>query len=138
MADYQTVAGPAKVPYNGTIKIATGIPAYATIDPTQDDETHIATTAYVKGAYNDVIVAINRVQRDADNAQLYIDYDGDMSDVEPADQYILTSLDGLASDSTRLVTGGAVKTALEAKRVEIWTTWDDDTAKQQVAFVNAQ
>ena len=32
----------------------------------------------------------------------------------------------------------SVQTALNNKRVEIYTTWDDDTAKQQVAFVNAQ
>ncbi len=30
-----------------------------------------------------------------------------------------------------------VQTALNNKRVEIYTIWDDDTAKQQVAFVNA-
>ena len=62
MADNPVVSvGPAAVPSNGTAVIATANPPYQTLTPTNDDKSHIASTAYVKGAYNDSIAAVNKV-----------------------------------------------------------------------------
>ncbi len=61
---------PAAVGANGTVKkAATGGP-YVTNEPTAADQTHIATTAYVKGAYNDAIAAVNKVD-DSKQDKLY-------------------------------------------------------------------
>ena len=56
--------GPAAVPANGTPVVATANAPYVTQTPTAADATHIASTAYVKGAYNDAIAAVNKVDAD--------------------------------------------------------------------------
>ena len=61
LADPVVSVGPAAVPSNGTAVIATANPPYQTLTPTNDDKSHIASTAYVKGAYNDSIAAVNKV-----------------------------------------------------------------------------
>ena len=55
---------PAAVGENGTVKKAATVGPYVTNEPTAADQTHIATTAYVKGAYNDAIAAVNKVDAD--------------------------------------------------------------------------
>ena len=66
---------------NTTIEIDTPVPAdeeamvagnigpYQTAEIGEHDGEHIASTAYVKGAYNDAIAAINRIVLDTDTLQ---------------------------------------------------------------------
>jgi len=61
--------GPAAVPANGTAVVATANAPYVTQTPTAADATHIASTAYVKGAYNDAIAAVNKVANTVDGKQ---------------------------------------------------------------------
>ena len=53
--------GPAAVPANGTPVVATASGPYQTAEIGNNDGEHIASTAYVKGAYNDTIAAVNKV-----------------------------------------------------------------------------
>ena len=57
--DPVVAVGPAHASSNPVV--ATANAPYVTVTPTQADESHIATTAYVKGAYNDAIAAVNNV-----------------------------------------------------------------------------
>lgn len=58
MADPQV--GPAEYSGNNPV-VATGDAPYATAEITNDDKTNIASTAYVKDAYNDTIAAVNKI-----------------------------------------------------------------------------
>ena len=60
--DPVVAVGPAHASSNPVV--ATANAPYVTVTPTQADESHIATTAYVKGAYNDAIAAVNKVDSD--------------------------------------------------------------------------
>ena len=189
-ADPAVSVGPAAVPSNGTAVVATANPPYQTLTPTNDDKQHIASTAYVKGAYNDSIAAVNKV---ADMVEDLTDYvTGDFNDLVADKQNKLTSMTGneistdvlsgadyhdlgqnlanlqddeefeafyddianyigedlddvlISAGTTMYLIRGAAGTAesnanneLNRKRVEIYTTWDNDNAKKQVAFVNA-
>ena len=117
---------------------------YGRIDVDTADQDHIATTAYVKGAYNSAIAAVNKVADDR-QPKLY----GDMNsgtiyisdEVRTAEDIIdrlnLTGED-IAPEQDMLITSGAVLVGIKSQRAEVWTTWDDDTAKTEVAFVTAQ
>ena len=142
MADYtySDVNSPTPVANNGTAVVGPSGP-YVTVTIQDDDDGHIASTAYVKGAYNDTIAAINRQSRVLSNKQGRFIVDNP-EDPDVA-QDILTDLDDVLSPN-ELVTGMAVKNAVNAvdtkidnKRVEVYTTWEDDSEKTQVAFVNA-
>ncbi len=124
------------------------IPLYSTTSPSAGDESHIATTAYVKGAFNDTIAIINRLT--AGVSHIYEEvrgkqsemglYDSEEEDVvEFIETGVRTSLDEVTT-ANQLVNGMAVKNALNAKRVRIYTTWDDDTAAATtlVPFETAQ
>ena len=182
--------GPAAVPANGTPVVATANAPYVTQTPTAADATHIASTAYVKGAYNDAIAAVNKVDADKqdklvsfgnNNAMYNKVFGGNLTGF--GDPLLNNGDDGYAAmkddiarqlsdnktgnpDETLISTGAVfnivrdvgqyldgkidyeidtvqssvsgVQTALNNKRVEIYTTWENDNAKQQVAFVNAQ
>ena len=246
LADPVVSVGPAAVPSNGTAVVATANPPYQTLTPTNDDKSHIASTAYVKGAYNDSIAAVNKVADTVSDLSdtvvslsdhVHFDVEGEINDLEDTkqdklynhltDEYIGTNVVGsndeaisaiiqtqgnmdysmavqvmlpsleqelgidygdslitaeaaikLATISneykqqklntivnntsqeidttvaqtintttpsaTTLVSEAAVAsainsqtTALNNKCVEIYTTWDNDNAKKQVAFVTA-
>jgi hypothetical protein len=100
--------GPA-ADFSDSEVLATEDAPYVLADINSEDGTHIASTAYVKGAYNDTIAAINKVN-DSLQSRAY---------------EIEQSVAQLGND-------------FERKRVEIYTTWENDNAKQQVAFVNTQ
>ena len=251
---YNNTNTPAAVANNGTVTMATASGPYMTATIGDDDDEHIASTAYVKGAYNDSIAAVNKVKNELTsvNNQVSIlnntignkqdqlvtlsetngeqpifplvfsknDIDGDSfqntvingsnfihygllheseRDVvddaissyleskysnSDTDQYLLTTgaaleliyqtekditdemflnLDtkqlqmttrinnqsqnisstvsqtiGQTPSATSLVSEAGVANYVNNKRVEIYTTWDDDTAKTEVAFVTAQ
>ncbi len=56
-----TTQTPAAVGANGTVNRAATSGPYQTATIGEHDDEHIATTAYVKGAYNDAIAAVNKV-----------------------------------------------------------------------------
>ena len=123
---------------------------YGRIDIDTTDREHVASTAYVKGAYNSAIAAVNKLNTNLNNiiryqiepkSELRITDENDND--TPIENYVETSLDNVTEDN-QLVNGMAIKTAVNAldtkidnKRVEIYTTWDNDNAKTEVAFVNA-
>ena len=141
---YTNVQTPAQVPDNGTVKQAPRERAYQTSEPTVADQTHIATTAYVKGAYNDTIAAINAVAHDVSERQSLIITMVD-NEIIGIDNHTVQPDDVASGDLSNLsngqiMTAAAVGTAIDSfvgnKRVEIYTTWDTND-KTQVAFVNA-
>ena len=60
---YNYVTTPAQVVPNGTVTRASALGPYTIATIEDDDAEHIASTAYVKGAYNDAIAAINKQER---------------------------------------------------------------------------
>ncbi len=65
--DPVVAVGPAHASSNAVV--ATANAPYVTVTPSTADESHIATTAYVKGAYNDAIAAVNNVANDVSSKQ---------------------------------------------------------------------
>ena len=168
--------GPAAVPANGTAVVATANAPYVTQTPTAADATHIASTAYVKGAYNDAIAAVNKVANTVDGKQAQLVNEdnnhamynkvlgsanlathgrtslalNDIDYVELKNLIAMNYSNGTLHnlDEILISTGGVLDIVREVgrelkydtdnKRVEIYTTWENDNAKQQVAFVNAQ
>lgn len=121
-----------RVGANGIVTAAFAGP-YATITPTQDDETHIATTAYVKGAYNGAIAAINTVQ-DNKQDQLYTSTSNEPIFMEVVDigtinvENMFAPGYNLSTSDHLLMSAGATIQSIKNQRVRIYTTWDDDTA----------
>ena len=140
------------------VAVATDEPFYTTVEPTAADETHIATTAYVKGAYNDAIAAVNRLANDKLNVLDLADFDNGainplreridalesadfggqivaaidnvMAQVDPGFTNAFNAIDGLGQDISN------VNTALGNKRVDIYTTWDtNDTTQVELTTV---
>ena len=154
---YTNVQRPAVVARNGNVTQAQREKAYQTSEPTAADQTHIATTAYVKGAYNDTIAAINAVAHDVDdlNATKQNTMTAFVNGVEYGVDDTVMNEDEFAgriaaadfvNAEAKLVTGKAVAdaladrdTALANKRVKIYTTWDDDrdSATTEVSLVTA-
>jgi len=94
-ANATDLIGPAPVPPYGTPVVATVNPPYQTVTVGANDNSHIASTAYVKGAYNDAIAAVNKVAGK------------------------------LGSDMSVLNAEiSAVSSSLSLKRIDIYTTWD--------------
>ena len=127
--------GPA--PANkGEEVLATNDPYYATAEVTVADQGHIATTAYVKGAYNDTIAAVNKLA-DIKQDRFFVSENGSTILVP---NEVATSINGgigsQVVDTYALITVGAVNDALSSKRVRIYTTWGGD-GTAQVAFVDA-
>ncbi len=85
------------------------------------DQEHVATTAYVKGAYNSAIAAVNGLSETITNMH------GDLTDVIDAAGFINEKANNISD-------------TLDAKRVKIYTTWDNDTdaATTLVPFATAQ
>lgn len=90
-------------------------PPYVITTIGNDDAEHIATTAYVKGAYNDAIIAVNTA---------YKMFSDRMSIMNEETMGMFEYFDNSMND----------------KRVTIYTTWNDDSANAttQVALSSAQ
>ena len=123
--------------------IATDFPYYATVDIDSHDDEHIASTAYVKGAYNDTIAAMNKLNAYT-QPQMFV-LDPDTGDEVPVGSLVSSSID--QGDFTDLITVVGVANAIDevndtiaSKRVTIYTTWDDDSANAttQVELSTAQ
>ena len=72
-ADYVHTETPAHVPQNGTVYRAEEYGPYQIATISNNDGEHIASTAYVKGAYNDAIAAINTKQDELRAGSLAVD-----------------------------------------------------------------
>ncbi len=115
---------------------------FGRIDIDTADQEHIATTAYVKGAYNSAIAAVNKVDARLTGYQgILVNGDSEyiISEVVDGDGLEAEGLDWfLDGDQERLLVslGGTVwlvnqaksdiNNTISNKRVEIYTTWDDD------------
>ena len=147
-ADPVTPVGPSAVPANGTAVVATASAPYVTITPTAADESHIATTAYVKGAYNDAIAAVNKLNSDK-QAKIIHNETGNVMRAEAlgvtaGDDIARTVINHsenaeynnaspylLAADG--FMAGMAVmRDYTDNKTVTIYTTWDDDSDTTEV------
>ena len=152
---------PAAVGANGTVKKAAATGPYQTASIGEHDDEHIATTAYVKGAYNDAIAAVNKVD-DSKQDQLYYgntkivgiqNRDEFTAAVDDGLHYLFEEGSGGASVAREFLLGNgvALPTAditaegilqaaamlydkIQTKRVGIYTTWGDDTAVTGVAL----
>ena len=129
---YNYVDNPAPVANNGTVTLSHMIDeksGYQTASISNDDYEHIASTAYVKGAYNDVIAGLNSKQgvvlNIANNARIKpVALDsGDFLDVI-SDIETPSTLD---SAEHVFVTAGAVASGIRSQQVKIYTTWEDDS-----------
>ena len=166
---------PATADTNHPAPTTNGWAPYGRIDIDTADQEHIATTAYVKGAYNSAIAAVNNESAGLHDriAEVEGTKQNELNDWEDGGpiyptvlgsgatgiaEMILTSNNAdyaefkaaignqLGEGDHALISAGAVMQMIREtgqyiqnnKRVEIYTTWDDDTAKQQVAFVNVQ
>ncbi len=123
------------------------------IEISNDDTEHIATTAYVKGAYNDTLVAINQTALSIyasrqptlqkilsqGEAPLELNYVVDKQlFMEDYVTYANEAINGFMWNNS-LVTAAAVAKLVNMQRVKIYTTWDDDrdSATTEVSFITA-
>ena len=130
---YVSQSTPAKVPSNGTVIWASHGGPYVTATIEADDDEHIASTAYVKGAYNDTIAGLNNKQDLLINSLT----DDVISDAVVGALDFVEELAGdisAISGEQYLISSAAVKDGIKSQRVEVYTNWDDDTEKTDVAF----
>ena len=139
---------PAPVGANGTVTKAASSGPYQTATIGEHDDEHIATTAYVKGAYNDAIAAVNKVDSEK-QVKLASMSDGGAIDTyvwnkreftaaiiqainydaitdEGVGVEILTVMSEDQDLEHQLVSSAAVAGLLSIQRVNVYTTWDDD------------
>ena len=134
---YTNVNSPAPVPNNGTVTMARPERPYQTLTIDNADRGHIASTAYVKGAYNDTIAAVNRVAHDVSN--LWSDKQDAMlveiNDTrEYVDSYVMNedefagrfAEDAFNGVETRLATGAAVAGVIKTKQDKLTLSREDD------------
>ena len=146
--------GPSAVPSGGTAVVATASAPYQTAAPANGDSTTVVSASYVKGAYNDAIAAVNKINSDLSNLSDYIsgDIETEISDKqdkltvygsteintnahssEDLGDLILQGVGRLDSNEpvstydTYLATAGGVLAAIKYSTVKAVTTWGDDT-----------
>ena len=123
-----------------TIAILAALPfgAWAdTLTITNDDKQHIASTAYVKGAYNDAMNAVDGKQN-----KFMINLGTDPETGDPIGLDIAGAIGDLGNGapghfagnvwvypSDYLISAQAVNAAMRAQRVKIYTTWDGNGTK---------
>ena len=134
------------------VELATDDPFYRKTEISNADAEHIATTAYVKGAYNDTIAAINqtalsiyasrqptlqKISSQGGEAPLELNYVVDKQLF--MEDYVTNTNDAINGFmwNNSLVTAAAVAKLVNTQRVEVYTNFDDDTAKKQISFVTA-
>ncbi len=130
---------PAAVTANGTVKKAGTRGPYQTVTIGEHDDEHIATTAYVKGAYNDAIAGINAKQPQLHNSDYGVDITGAVGEDTFLELLDNENLD-LENVAQALITTDAAIAGIRSQRVTVYTTWDNDTdaATTLVPFATAQ
>ncbi len=136
-------AAPAHYDNNHPAPTTNGYAPFGRINIDTDDQEHIATTAYVKGAYNSAIAGVNKLFRDKQDVLRNDDDEYIDQVVYTADNFVtslaaggeLTSLD----ETLHLVTADGIVAGILSQRVKIYTTWDDDrdSATTEVSLVTA-
>ena len=133
---------------------------YGRVNIDTADQNHIATTAYVKGAYNSAIAAVNKsvdylTEISLEKQDILLSSLGedvasgltDYSNVRDLVGYLMSGDDEVLTDNELLrlipsvpAVAGMVKEGIDTQRVTIYTTWDDDSANAttQVALSTAQ
>lgn len=147
IAAYAT--GPAGVDdgFDGDWVGADDLAPYETATIENGDSTTVVSASYVKGAYNDTITAINTVANDVNNLSDSLnDLGNDKQDKlysieekligggtntvfinNEVKNTIGTGVGG-SLDHSHLASVGAIRSAIDAKRISAVTTWGDDTA----------
>ena len=142
MAHATDPVGPAHV--NSGAVVATAPAPYAIATPETGDTTNVVSASYVKGAYNDAIAAVNKVNADKQDKLVSHDRHGSPLDIQNSvvDQYEMADLIELKTPiddvGSRLITAqAALQAALNlvedrvfAERVNAVTTWGNDTPTQ--------
>ncbi len=125
-------------------------PPYGRVNIDTTDQDHIATTAYVKGAYNSAIAAVNKVDSQFNYTQARLVNDDTQrsmeSEVLGASGFVDAVLDGeddVGHWEEALVSAAGVWAGidhqLDKKRVDIYTTWDtNNTTQVQLSNVRVQ
>ena len=130
---YNDVQTPTRVANNGTVTIAIDGP-YQTITPGEHDDEHIASTSYVIGAYNDTIAAVNNLAT-GKQTLLTLSDSGNLVPsgvIEASDFLDMIDMPGVLASSGAIV--NTIDYKMNNQRVEVYTNWDDDSAKTDVAF----
>ena len=129
---------PATVDTNHPAPTTNDSAPYGRVNIDTADQEHIATTAYVKGAYNSAIAAVNKLNEEKSarlinsSADVLVDHD-----VMNAAGFIdLIADDDLYEDT--IVSAAAVAAGIDYKLnhqpVKIYTTWDNDNATTSVTL----
>ncbi len=124
---------PARYDTNHPAPTTDAYAPYGRIDIDTADQEHIATTAYVKGAYNSAIAAVNKVGGYKQDRLYNIDADEYIAEVDGTSTMFAMLAEGDGS-SDALLSADAIIAGILSQRVEIYTTWDDDDATTDVAF----
>ena len=128
--------GPAHV--NSGAVVATAPAPYETATEQTGDSTTVVSASYVKGAYNDAIAAVNKVNADKQD-NLYISRSGSEIPIHSEIIENLSVLLGERADvaSRYLISAVGVKDAINTvdttianKRISAVTTWGNDNATQ--------
>ena len=128
---------------SGTPVRATAPAPYTTATIENGDSTTVVSASYVKGAYNDTIAAINRINEDKQDILQNTYYDTEpISEVIAAPDFLywFSSNGGVnipSNGEAALVSAAAVATAISAKRVSAVTTWGDDAHPTQLQLTTA-
>ena len=135
---YDYVDTPATVEANGVVARAEDGP-HQTLTIYNDDKSHIASTAYVKGAYNDTIAAINSKQTELYNPATDEVIVSEVLNSEGFIWFLGGSGEDISSLENTLSSTAAIVNGIRSQRAVVYTTWDDDrdSATRQVAFVTA-
>lgn len=130
--------GPSAVPSGGTAVVATASAPYATATAETGDTTNVVSASYVKGAYNDAIAAVNKVNADK-QGKLTINrgHENISSDVVEEDDIAEWVFEGVVPSNmrTRLITASganllAKKVAVKDYNVNAVATWGSDTVTE--------
>ncbi len=125
-----------RVPVNGTVTMPTGFGGLFQIASIgEDDDEHIASTAYVKGAYNDTVAMVNLLEEQKQGKLANVDTEEGIAEVYGVAGMFDMIVEGTISDASDvLLSADAIMAGIQSQRVEIYTTWDDDDATTDVAF----
>jgi len=122
--------------YPNNAVLATDDPIYETVTIDNGDKTNIASTAYVKGAYNDTIAAMNKivdiVESDLSRASMVIDE----NNIPLRDAKVIatteTSMKPTQDIASVALVEKGMEEAIRLSAVEVYITWGSDNQKTEV------
>jgi len=123
--------GPAEYSGDDDPVMADDNPPYATIEINNDDKQHIASTAYVKGAYNDTIAGLNTVNSAlADKTRLWSGNDNTILNAEVGYGAINDHAPHPEREALLIASYGTVTNTLHQTTVTVYTTWDTSNVQE--------